>query len=106
MSLRRPTILVSGEHRKCPEPEAVGDFMMGGAKELETSPSFRAGGCSEPETVGNAQHGGAKSLRRPTLLVSGEHRKCPEPETVGDFMMGGKQPETSHNFRDEGVHKA
>ena len=28
-SLRRPPILVSGERRKCPKPETVGEFMMG-----------------------------------------------------------------------------
>ena len=28
-SLRHPAILVRGEHRTCPGPETVGDFMMG-----------------------------------------------------------------------------
>ena len=28
-SLKRPPILVTAEHRKCPEPETVGDCMMG-----------------------------------------------------------------------------
>ena len=28
-SLKRPPMLASGVHKKCPEPEAVGDFMMG-----------------------------------------------------------------------------
>ena len=72
----------------CPEPETVGDFMMGGAQSLRRPPIFVKGGCTEPETVGNFHHGGAKSLRRLPVLVSGEHRKCPEPDTVRDFIMG------------------
>ena len=56
--------------------------------ERETVGEFHDGGCTEPETVGNFHHGGAQSLRRPAILVSGEHRTCPEPEPVGDFMMG------------------
>ena len=28
-SLRRPAILENGMHKKCSEPEAVGDFIMG-----------------------------------------------------------------------------
>ena len=87
--MKRPPILVNAEHRKCPEPETVGNFMMGGANRPRRPAIFFCElGCTEPETVGNFHHGGAKSLRRPAILVSGEHRTCPQPETVGDFMMG------------------
>ena len=44
--------------------------------------------CSEPETVGNFIMGAGKSLRRPTVFVSGVHKKRSEPETVCNFIMG------------------
>ena len=44
--------------------------------------------CSEPETVGNFIMGVEKSLRRPTIFVSGMRKKCSEPETVGKLIMG------------------
>ena len=85
--MRRPTILVSGEPRKCPEPETVGDFMMGGANCLRRPPISVRGGAQSLRTK-RFSSGGAQSLRRPPILVTAEHSKCPEPETVGDFMMG------------------
>ena len=62
--------------------------MMGGRKQPETSPNFRAGGCSEPETVGSFIVGVEKRLRRPTIFVSGMRKKCTKPETVGKFITG------------------
>ena len=59
-SLKRPAMLVSGVHKKCSEPEAVGNF----------------------------HHGGAKSLRRPAIFVSGVRKMRTQPETVGKFAMG------------------
>ena len=65
--------MVNGEHKKCPEPETVGDFMMGVLAAWDV-PNFREGGCSEPETVGNVHHGGAQSLRRAPIFVKGARR--------------------------------
>ena len=44
--------------------------------------------CSEPEAVGNFIMGVEKSLRRPMIFVRGVHKKCSEPQTVGKFNMG------------------
>ena len=58
--MRRPPTFVSGMHKKCSEPEAVGNFIMG----VE------------------------KSLRRPAIFVRGVRKKCAEPEAAGNFIMG------------------
>ena len=44
--------------------------------------------CSEPEAVGNFIMGVDKSLRRPTIFLSGMRKKGSAPETVGKFTMG------------------
>ena len=62
--------------------------------------------CSEPEAVGNFHHGSAQSLRRPALFVRGVQSLRRQPETVGKFIMGGcSEPETSRNFREWNTQK-
>ena len=84
-SLRRPTVFVKGGRT---EPEPVGNFQHGGCTARAASHRFREEGRAAPEAVGNFDHGGAQSLRRPTILVSGVHKKCSGPKTVGNFIMG------------------
>ena len=43
--------------------------------------------CSEPEAVGNFIMGVEQSLRRPTIFVRGVRNKCSDPEAVGNFIM-------------------
>ena len=87
-SLRRPPILASGVHKKCPEPETVCDFTMGVQRACDVPQFPWGGGCTKPEAVGNFHHGGAQRLRRPPTFVNGMPKKWPEPETVGNFIMG------------------
>ena len=78
-----PQLFVRGVHKALDGLQ----FSLWGCTEPETSPNVREGGRTKPEAVGNFHHGGAKSLRRPAVLVNGEHRKRAAPETVGDFTM-------------------
>ena len=86
--MRRPAIFVSGVHKKCTEPETVGQFSSWARKPPETSRHFRDRGCRKPENVGKLHHGGANRLRRPAIFASGVHKKCSKPETVGNFYLG------------------
>ena len=111
-SLRRPAIFGSRAHKKCKQPEAVGNFKPNtlrnfrarSAQSLRLS-AISAWGCKQPETSRNFRdwtanrlrlsaifilrvQKNAKSLRRPALFGTGAHKKRKQPETAGGFIMG------------------
>ena len=56
-SLRRPAFLGNGAHKKCKQPETVGNFI----KKMQTAqdvPQFLCAECSESETVCDFIKGG------------------------------------------------
>ena len=102
--LKRPAIFGSRAHKKCKQPETVGDFI----KKVQTAqdvPQFSGAECSEPETVRDFSMGGASSLRRPAIFGSGTHKKWKQPETLGFHQKKANSPRHSAIFV-SGVLKA